>query len=322
MNRTDRLLAIVLELQGRGRRRSEDLAATFEVSKRTIYRDIEALCQMGVPVVSVPGRGYSLVEGYFLPPLRFTADEAIILTLGSDVMAQSFDAEYRLAAESGSRKIVGALPEELRDEVQSLQESIRFMVRDSPAGSPVDSFLQQIRRAIIGHYVIGFEYHTRHGRADSGTWSYREVDPYGLVNLGGAWYVPGYCHMQKGTRIFRVQRMENLRVLDRHFTRPAGFKIGKRTGGDDRNTIVRALFSPDIVSWVRESPSFFSIAQEDTPDGLLVTFSVREEKDILQYILGWGRHVRVLEPQSFVQRIAEEAEVILQHHKNPESLLT
>ena len=102
MNRTDRLLAIVLELQGRGRRRSEDLAATFEVSKRTIYRDIEALCQMGVPVVSVPGRGYSLVEGYFLPPLRFTSDEAILLTLGSDVMAQSFDAEYRLAAESAA----------------------------------------------------------------------------------------------------------------------------------------------------------------------------------------------------------------------------
>jgi len=127
MNRTDRLLAIVLELQGRGRRRSEDLAATFEVSKRTIYRDVEALCQMGVPVVSVPGRGYSLVEGYFLPPLRFTTDEAILLTLGSDVMAQSFDAEYAQAAESAVRKITGALPEELRDEVQSLQESIRFL---------------------------------------------------------------------------------------------------------------------------------------------------------------------------------------------------
>jgi predicted DNA-binding transcriptional regulator YafY len=128
--------------------------------------------------------------------------------------------------------------------------------------------------------------------------------------------------MQKGTRIFRVQRIENLHVLDKQFTRPADFNVGKRRGGEDRNTTVRALFSPDIVSWVRESPSFFSISQEDTPDGLLVTFSVREEKDILQYILGWGRHVRVLEPQSLVQRVAEEAEAILQHHKKSESLLT
>src|SRR5215203_2043033 len=109
MNRTDRLLAIVLELQARGKQRAEDLAATFEVGKRTIYRDIQALCEAGVPVISTPGQGYALLEGYFLPPLRFTPDEALILLLGSDLMAQSFDAEYRVAAESASRKIAGAL---------------------------------------------------------------------------------------------------------------------------------------------------------------------------------------------------------------------
>ena len=65
MNRTDRLLAIVLELQGKGWQRAEDLAETFETSKRTIYRDMLALGEAGVPVVSIPGRGYSLVEGCF-----------------------------------------------------------------------------------------------------------------------------------------------------------------------------------------------------------------------------------------------------------------
>ena len=76
MNRTDRLLAIVLELQGKKTQRAEDLAATFEISKRTVYRDIQALSEAGVPVISVPGTGYSLMEDYFLPPLSFTADEA------------------------------------------------------------------------------------------------------------------------------------------------------------------------------------------------------------------------------------------------------
>jgi predicted DNA-binding transcriptional regulator YafY len=118
MNRTDRLLAIVLELQAAGRRRAEDLAAIFEVGKRTIYRDIQALCEAGVPVISTPGQGYTLQEGYFLPPLRFSPDEALILLLGSDAMAQSFDAEYRVATESAGRKIAGALPENLRDEVR------------------------------------------------------------------------------------------------------------------------------------------------------------------------------------------------------------
>ena len=95
MNRTDRLLAIILELQGKGRQRAEDLAETFETSKRTIYRDIQALGEAGVPIVSIPGLGYSLMKGYFLPPLSFTTDEATMLILGSDLMAQSFDAQYR-----------------------------------------------------------------------------------------------------------------------------------------------------------------------------------------------------------------------------------
>ena len=103
MNRTDRLLAIVLELQARGRQRAEDLAATFETSKRTIYRDIQALGEAGVPLISVPGRGYALMKGYFLPPLSFNSEEATMLLLGSGMMAQSCDAQYRLAAQSASR---------------------------------------------------------------------------------------------------------------------------------------------------------------------------------------------------------------------------
>src|SRR5262245_5319620 len=143
MNRTDRLLAIVIELQARGKRRAEDLAATFEVGKRTIYRDIQALCEAGVPIISTPGQGYTLLEGYFLPPLSFSTDEALILLLGSDMMAQSFDAEYRLAAQSAGRKIAGALPEPLREEVRSLQERIRFFAEGGPGGE----LLRTLRRA-------------------------------------------------------------------------------------------------------------------------------------------------------------------------------
>src|SRR4051812_8791041 len=109
MNRTDRLLAILLELQAKGQQRAEDLAATFEVTKRTIYRDMLALAESGVPVVSVPGQGYSLVEGYFLPPLSFSTDEAIMLLLGSDFVGRNVDAQYANAAQSARRKIEAVL---------------------------------------------------------------------------------------------------------------------------------------------------------------------------------------------------------------------
>src|ERR671923_2411492 len=121
MNRTDRLLAIVLELQRKGTRRAEDLAASFETSKRTIYRDIQALCESGVPVIAQPGSGYSLVEGYFLPPVSFNTDEATMLLLGSEFVADNFDAQYRDAANSATRKIEAVLSEKLRSEVAYLR---------------------------------------------------------------------------------------------------------------------------------------------------------------------------------------------------------
>ena len=80
MNRMDRLVGILLELQARGELRAGDLARTFEVSVRTIYRDVQALAETGVPVVATLGKGYRLMEGYFLPPLSFTGSEAVLRT--------------------------------------------------------------------------------------------------------------------------------------------------------------------------------------------------------------------------------------------------
>jgi predicted DNA-binding transcriptional regulator YafY len=315
MNRTDRLLAIVLELQAAGRRRAEDLAATFEVGKRTIYRYIQALCEAGVPVISTPGQGYTLLEGYFLPPLRFTPDEALILLLGGDAMAQSFDAEYRAAAQSAGRKIAGALPESLRAEVRSLQDSIRF-VADSTGGRPDDAeHLRQLRRAIVGRHSVRFRYHARHSQDGLSAQSTRVADPYGLVHVDGAWHLVAYCHLRAAIRHFRVERMEQITVLPQTFTRPADFTLEQREDAAARTLTVRVLFDATAAYWVREAPSFFAVAAEPRDDELLVTLRVRHERDILQWLLGWGSHVRVLAPESLRALLVAEAAQMLRNHK-------
>jgi predicted DNA-binding transcriptional regulator YafY len=315
MNRTDRLLAIVLELQAAGKRRAEDLAATFEVGKRTIYRDIQALCEAGVPVISTPGQGYSLLEGYFLPPLRFSPDEALILLLGSDAMAQSFDAEYRAAAQSAGRKIAGALPASLRDEVRSLQDSMRF-VADSAGERPEQAgHLRQLRRAILGRHSVRFGYYARHSQDGRGAHSTRTADPYGLVHVDGGWHLVAFCHLRQDIRHFRVERMDDLAVLPQTFIRPAGFTLEQREGDTARTLMVRALFDQSAAYWVRESRSFFTVAEQPHGNGLLVTLRVRHEDDVLQWLLGWGSHVRVLEPASLRARLAAEAEQMLRNHR-------
>jgi predicted DNA-binding transcriptional regulator YafY len=315
MNRTDRLLAIVLELQARGRQRAEDLATTFEVGKRTIYRDIQALCEAGVPVISTPGQGYVLLEGYFLPPLRFTPDEALILLLGGDAMAQSFDAEYRAAAQSAGRKIAGALPEPLRDEVRSLQASMRF-VADSTGGRPEQAeSLRQLRRAIVGRHSLHFRYYARYSQDGASVQSTRTADPYGMVHVDGGWHLIAYCHLRQDIRHFRVDRMDQLVVLPQTFTRPADFTLEQRENNLPRSLVVRALFDSTAAYWAQESPSFFTVAEQQRDDGLLVTLRVRHEHDILQWLLSWGSHVRVLEPDSLRALLAQEAAQMLRNHQ-------
>jgi predicted DNA-binding transcriptional regulator YafY len=314
MNRTDRLLAIVLELQGKGRQRAEDLANTFETSKRTIYRDIQALGEAGVPLISVPGRGYALMKGYFLPPLSFSADEATMLLMGSDFMAQNFDAQYRAAAQSASRKIEGVLAEKLREEVHYLQNSIRFVSRGTTENDPEAEMLRQLRRAIIERTTVRFHYHTRHAQSGQSDQNTREADPYGLAHFFNTWHLVAYCHLRRGIRNFRLDRMDKLELLAKTFNRPGDFTLQERPRNTLGDIVVRALFDKEVVRWVRESRSYYTVGEEETAEGLLVTLRIRQESEILQWLLGWGSHVRVLEPESLRGRMVEEAERMLCNH--------
>lgn len=326
MSHTDRLLAIVLELQAHRWRRAEDLARTMETSKRTIYRDLVALGQAGVPIISTPGRGYSLVEGYFLPPVSFSADEATILSLGADVMAQSFDTQYRAAAQSAANKITAALPERLRVDVEALRERIRMRPGATELAPAIAAKLRTLRGAVIACQRIRFRYFTRYPDAstpqddrqsaieEGAMW--REANPYALIHVTSAWYLMAYCHVRKDIRNFRLERIEDLSVLEQTFQRPPTLRLRAYRPLETRTVEARILFDAQAARWAREAPSFFTTAQEDTPDGgLLVTLRVRQEDEITQWLLSWGSHARILEPASLREMIAEEAAHMLRMYQ-------
>lgn len=317
MNRTDRLLAIILELQAKTWQRAEDLAATFEISKRTVYRDMQALAEAGVPVVSSPGQGYRLDEGYFLPPLSFTTAEAVCLILGCEFVARKFDAQYHASALAALRKIDAVLADRLRGEVRDLQDSLRFLdVRSTPEHNQA---LAQLRRAILDRRRIEISYETRFTAAEQ-RHNRRRVDPYGLIFIERAWYLIGYCHLRQDIRHFRLDRIDSLRVLEIPFERPADFQI-VQPRLQDRNIEVQVLFTHEVKRWVREERGFFTSHMEDHPDGLLVTLAVRREEEVIAWLLGWGANARVLAPERVQRLMVEQAEAILRQYAVPESLL-
>ncbi|MDR0269649.1 HTH domain-containing protein, partial [Paenibacillus sp.] len=159
MNRTDRLLAIVLELQGRKVVRAEELAVKFETSVRTIYRDMQALSEANVPIIGAPGQGYSLMEGYFLPPLSFTASEAVALLLGAEFAQTKLEPNDGVHAKSSRAKIEAVLPEHVRDEATRVRATMRLLPERKVDGSSREwANLEIIRRAMLEQKKVSFRY--------------------------------------------------------------------------------------------------------------------------------------------------------------------
>jgi len=303
VKRSDRLLAIVLELQGRDVVLAESLADIFGVTLRTIYRDMQALVEAGVPVVSAPGQGYWLMEGYFLPPLSFSKDEATLLLLGSEVMIQSFDDEYKEVARSAGKKIDAVLDEALRHEVNYLKENIRFFTVDSRLGDEQFEKLQLIRSSVMNRQSISFQYFRPFSQQTS-----RKIDPYGLYRLGGSWMVAGHCHLRETKRMFRLDRMEELKALGESFERKD--YVFERSEGA-RALSITLEFSPDVTRQVKERPSFFITSLFEDDAGVLVELQVRRIEEVLAWILSWGSKVKVLSPDSLKETIRAEAEQML-----------
>jgi predicted DNA-binding transcriptional regulator YafY len=316
MNRTDRLLAIVLELQRRRRSycRAEDLATHFEVSKRTIYRDIQALCEAGVPIVAADRQGYALVDGYFLPPLHLTTDEALILALGSDVMATNFDNDYRTAAQSAYRKIDAVLGASLRSQVDHLKQGLRFSATQSLEARELN-ILRLLREAVAAHRQIRIRYVRQDVEAAEPIQTERVVEPHQLTRLANDWYLAGYCHLRQATRVFRLARIDQVTVLDCTFD-PAEHRVGQHDQCTSEPLFVQVLFHPEIARSVREPPQCMLLEQEETAEGVQMTLLAQSDQDIVRWLLSWGGDVRVVEPVWLQALLLSHAEQMLRNYRN------
>ncbi|MFB5762622.1 helix-turn-helix transcriptional regulator [Paenibacillus medicaginis] len=312
MNKTDRMLAILLELQRRSVVRAGDLADMFETSIRTIYRDIQALSEAGVPIAGAPGTGYSLMEGYFLPPVSFTMEEAVTLLIGTHFVEQKFEVSYVRSAQSSRAKIEAILPEDIRKDAARVQMSTKLV---NPSNLSVNEFelkwIELLRQAVMEQKKVRFLYNKKVPYADGTRQSSRTASPYGLVLINGSWTLLAHCDLRQELRHFRLSRISELTVLEESFVRPEHFNLQEYRPPDDRNVHVRIFVQSRIADRVRETGSFYLEEFLEQRDGYIAHLRVRQPEEILQWVLGWGADVVVLEPESLRQRVREEAKRML-----------
>jgi len=296
MNRIDRLFAILLKLQSAPRVTSQELARAFEVSQRTIYRDIAALSEMGVPVVALPGEGYTLMEGFYLPPLVFTPDEAAALFLGARMLALQADGRLPGDAEQALTKIAHILPDRTRQHVEQLTGVIQFLMPEKRFNLD-DPRLLTLQTGILERRLIRLRYHSQ-SRNET---TVRDVEPHELSYSSGSWYVNGYCRLRQGLRGFRLERIEELKLLSETFEP----RVLKETPAE--KTTVRVRFAHDSARWVRERQHYAFLSEEPSPDGVVMTYSVDTLTEMKPWIMGWGAAAEVLSPQALRDDIRQES---------------
>ena len=217
---TTRLLTVLELLQAHTRLSGAELARRLEVDPRTIRRYVTMLQDLGIPVEAERGRhgGYRLRPGYKLPPLLFTEEEALAVTLGLLSARRLGLAAAAPAVEGALAKVERVLPEAVRGRVRAIQGTIGFtlpIVEPAPADSATLATLgtaaQRSRRVWLRY------------RSWRGEESERLVDPYGLVFHRGRWYLAGHDHRRGGVRVFRVDRVLVAEVREEPFERPDGF---------------------------------------------------------------------------------------------------
>jgi predicted DNA-binding transcriptional regulator YafY len=315
-NVATRLISLILLLQSRPGWKAGDLAAELSVSERTVHRYMAMLDDMGIPIYSERGPygGFSLVRGYKLPPLIFTAEEATVLYMGANLVREVWGRTYDAAATAATAKLDNVLPDDLRQEVARARQSLVIGELSRRDYRPWEPTIHQLRQCIGDRRRVRLLYYSPAPAQQTE----RALDPYALTFQWGLWYLIGFCHLRQGLRTFRVDRIQSVTSLDDRFAMPRDFDVRDylaRTMRYEPHYRVAVQLRAEVAPQVRERHGDW-MAVADEPDGSVVArFEVASLDWVTGWVLGFGALARVLAPPELIARVQEAAEGALQRYR-------
>jgi len=210
-SRLSRLTAILLQLQSNRLVTATSLAAKFNVSVRTIYRDIRALEQSGVPIVTEEGKGYSLMEGYRIPPVTFSEREANALITAEQFVLKNKDESFIKDYTDAITKIKSVLRESTKEGANLLSD--RIAIDQNSSYDRTSNYLSSLQLALTNFSLVNMEYQ-KEGANET---SQRIVESFALLTVNENWLLLAFCRMRKEFRFFRLDRIKRVQVLNERF---------------------------------------------------------------------------------------------------------
>ncbi len=328
MRKIDRLAGILMILKNRGKSTAAQLAATYEVSRRTIYRDIQSLSELGVPVVAEPGvaGGYSLMDGYNFQAVALAANEAEALYLGAGFIASQEGFPLAGAAQGAMDKLGVFLPGDSRRAAEAVQNKISFERSTEQGGEPSArraALLSQLKSALDQRRVVELEYEP----IKDGVVTHRQVESHNLLYDNEAWYLVGRCRLRGASRQFRLSRVRRLKVLDDSFAAPddPGEPRADRPSSSQASeeaARVRVRRDTPLARHIEESPRYGPLVCDSDDTWIHLSFPSESysREYLIRILLGFGDSAEILWPDSlrrdFARRLARIAALYPNCHRD------
>ena len=305
MNHIERLNAILIQLQSKRIVKASEIAERFDISLRTVYRDIRALEASGVPIGAEAGVGYFLMHNYKLPPVMFTREEASALLFGEKLIEKMSDDPMKFEFSSAITKIKAILNPEEKDRLEKLNGQISVLHYTSSTGNFNKLYLSEIQQALVSKQVLEIDYHAGYGAPAT----QRLIEPIGLCNYSRRWHLFAWCQLRGEYRDFRLDRINNLRICNETFKGKQHLTmddfIRKMNVISDKANI-SLIVKTDRIKLINESKYWYGYIDEETIDNdtSRLRFANNELRGFATWIISSGLMAQVEEP--------EELKVILE----------
>lgn len=305
MNRTERLSAILIHLQTKRVVTAKELARRFEIGIRTVYRDIRALEEAGVPIGSEAGLGYYLAEGYHLPPVTLTTEEACALVTAGKLAESLTDGDIRKHVRSALFKIKAVLKDDDKEYVENLEGKLS-VYPDLNGEQESSGFLAQIQSALSEKRVLLLHYRS-YNQEDT----VRKIEPVSLDFIDYHWHLIAYCRLRDDYRNFRADRITGLTVTDDTFDdkrHPAVHTILRRLFADKNLYTAVIRFRRDSAYDIIKKKCFFGFVSQTEQDGRVEMTLLVDSLDILsEWLRLYTPDAEVLAPPELGQLLDKSA---------------
>jgi len=307
-NPATRLITLIMLLQRQPNQSAGQLALALGVSVRTVQRYITMLDEMGIPIYAERGPygGYALVRGYKMPPLIFTPEEAVAISLGASFLEEVWGRLYRDAARGAIAKLDNVLPDEQRREVAWARRALVAVGMNWADSNLAMPYVELLRDAIHERRRVRMLYRGRNQLLPV----QREVDPYRLVHSWGWRYCIGYCHLRQAIRSFRLDRMLDLVVLEQSFAELADFDLQAYLATDPLFQLkvqVRLHFGRESALVALDNRAYWDSFEERADGSVVVGFATPDLEAAASVVLRYGFPAVVLEPEELRELVLERA---------------